>query len=88
MNVSLDNLQAPVLDPLMSNHGSVSESQSLLRRQETSRDTLTFTEKKSRALLGMLYLLQAVPLGFACLTTPRATQAETVLQCNRLFLRD
>jgi MFS transporter, PAT family, solute carrier family 33 (acetyl-CoA transportor), member 1 len=70
MSVSLDNLQAPVLDPLISDDGSVSESQSLLRRPETSRDALTFTEKKSLALLGTLYLLQAVPLGFACLTTP------------------
>jgi MFS transporter, PAT family, solute carrier family 33 (acetyl-CoA transportor), member 1 len=70
MCVSLDNLQAPALDPLISDDGSVSESQSLLRRPGTSRDALTFTEKNSLALLGMLYLLQAVPLGFACLTTP------------------
>lgn len=70
MSVSLDNFQTPGLESLISDDGGVSDSQSLLPRPEISRDALTFAEKMSLALLGMLYLLQAVPLGFAALTTP------------------
>ena len=70
MSVLLHNLQGPAVDPLISDDGSVSESQSLLHRPEITKDALTSTEKKSLVLLGMLYLLQAVPLGFAGLTTP------------------
>lgn len=72
MSIAFGNFEPSGLDSLASDDESViSESQSLLHRQEmVSKDALSFTEKKGVALLSLLYLLQAVPLGFAGLTTP------------------
>lgn len=73
MSVALGTFEAPGLDPLIPDDESlISESQSLLHRpaEVISKDVLSLREKKSIALLSILYLLQAVPLGFAGLTTP------------------
>lgn len=73
MSIALGAYEAPGLDPLISDNESlISESQSLLHRptEVISKDVLSLREKKRIVLLSILYLLQAVPLGFAILTTP------------------